>query len=99
MLKFHREILEKFKALKGRARVILYGSVAKGNYRLDSDIDIAVITESEKIKNLAEKIADDIYISTGKVISLKFISSEMLKKNTPFLQEIKKGKVIVWRKA
>ena len=71
MLRFHREILEEFKSLN--AKVILYGSVAKGNYRLDSDIDIAIVTTNKKVRRLAEKIADKIYLKTGKLVSLKFL--------------------------
>jgi len=28
-----------------KAKITLFGSVAKGNYRLDSDIDLAIITK------------------------------------------------------
>ena len=92
MLRFHREILEEFKSLN--AKVILYGSVAKGNYRLDSDIDIAVITANKKVKELAEKIADKIYLKTGKLVSLKFPSPKDFEKETSFIKEIKSGKII-----
>jgi len=31
-----------------KSRVILFGSVARGNYRVDSDIDVLIITEKGK---------------------------------------------------
>ena len=46
MLKIHEKILGEFGAVGKGAKVIVFGSVAKGNYRLDSDIDIAVIVEN-----------------------------------------------------
>jgi len=92
MLRFHREILKEFKSLD--AKVILYGSVAKGNYRLDSDIDIAVVTDNKKVRELAEKIADRIYLKTGKLVSLKFLSPKDFEKETSFIKEIKSGKII-----
>jgi len=39
--------LEEFLPLK--AKIILFGSVARGDYRCDSDIDIAIISK-RKIK-------------------------------------------------
>lgn len=92
MLRFHKEILDEFKRLK--AKVIVYGSVVRGDYRLDSDIDIAVVTEDEKVKKLAERIADEIYFKRGKLVTLKFLSEEDFKKSSPLIEEIKSGKVI-----
>ncbi len=92
MLRFHREILEEFKSLN--AKVILYGSVARGNYRFDSDIDIAIVTDDKKVRELAEKIADRIYLKTGKLVSLKFLSQKDFEKETSFIKEIKSGKII-----
>ncbi len=95
MLKIHREILENFKELKGRAKVVVYGSVAKGNYRLDSDIDVAVISEDKRVKELAEKIADKIYLKYGKVVSIKFLLPKDLEKESAFIKEIKSGRRVV----
>jgi len=61
---------------------------------LDSDIDIAVITANKKVKELAEKIADKIYLKTGKLVSLKFLSPKDFEKETSFIKEIKSGKII-----
>ena len=36
MSKFHKEILKQFKPVGKHAKIILFGSLAKGNYRLDS---------------------------------------------------------------
>ncbi len=95
MLRVHREILNEFKKLKGKASVIAYGSVVKGSYRLDSDIDIAVITKSNQARKLAEKIADKILLKYGKVVSLKFLTKEDLKKQSTFVKEVLSGRRIV----
>jgi predicted nucleotidyltransferase len=60
MLKFHKDILKEFKPVGKQAKIILFGSVAKGNYRLDSDIDLAIITKNENLKKLALSIANKI---------------------------------------
>ena len=95
MLAFQRKIIERFKILKGLAKVYVYGSIAKGNYRLDSDIDIAIVTANKKAKKLATKIANDIYLNEAKLVSLKFFTEKEFKKDLPFILEIKRGRRIV----
>ncbi len=47
-----REIRERLKVLNGNFEVVLYGSVAEGNTRPNSDIDISVLTHlTDKEKN------------------------------------------------
>ncbi|MEM4713055.1 MAG: nucleotidyltransferase domain-containing protein [Candidatus Bathyarchaeia archaeon] len=95
MLKFHKEILKQFEPIGKKAKIILYGSLAKGNYRLDSDIDLAIITKNKKLMKQASSIADKILAEHGKILTLKFISEEDFEKGkSPIISEIKKGIVI-----
>jgi predicted nucleotidyltransferase len=95
MLKFHKEILKEFEPVGKHAKIILFGSLAKGNYRLDSDIDLAIITKDKSLMKLSSSIADKILAEYGKLVSLKFISEEdIVKKKTPLIDEIKSGTVI-----
>ena len=94
MLRFHREILNEFRRLRN-AKVYVYGSVARGNYRLDSDIDLAIVTNDNKVKKLAEEIADKVLIKYGKVVSLKFITPKRFNSCDPFIEEVKKGRRFV----
>jgi predicted nucleotidyltransferase len=52
MLRIHKEILKEFQPVGKKAKIILFGSIAKGNYRLDSDIDLAIITRDKNLMNL-----------------------------------------------
>ncbi|MGB9676010.1 MAG: nucleotidyltransferase domain-containing protein [Candidatus Bathyarchaeia archaeon] len=95
MLKFHKEILKQFEPVGKHAKIILYGSLAKGNYRIDSDIDLAIITKNKKLMKQASSVADKILAEQGKLITLKFITEEELEKGkSPIIDEIKKGIVI-----
>ena len=76
MLKFHKKILKEFEPVGKKAKIILFGSLARGNYRLDSDIDLAIITKDKKLTKLAPSIADKILAEYGKVVSLKFIEDK-----------------------
>jgi len=95
MLKFHKEILKEFEPIGKHAKVILFGSLAKGTYRLDSDIDLAIITKDKNLMELASSIADKILTEHGKLVSLKFIEEKEFENGkSPFIDEIKKGIVI-----
>jgi len=95
MLKFHKEILKQFEPVGKKAKIILFGSLAKGNYKLDSDIDLAIITKDKNLIELAQSIADKILVEYGKLVSIKFINEEELrKKKSPLINEIKRGIVI-----
>jgi len=95
MLKFHKDILKEFEHVGKHAKIILFGSLARGDYRLDSDIDLAIITEDRSLKTLASSIADKILTKHGKLVSLKFIDEKDLEKEkNPLIDEIKKGIVI-----
>lgn len=96
MLEVHRKILSDFKEIGKRAKVILFGSLARGDYRLDSDIDLAVVTEKEQLKKRAAVIADEALFEYGKVVSLTFLSKSEMQRESPFAQAIKEGKVIYY---
>ena len=95
MLKFHKEILKEFEPVGKKAKIILFGSLARGNYRLDSDIDLAIITRDKNLMKLASSIADKILADYGKLVSLKFISPEdLVKGKASLINEIKRGIMI-----
>lgn len=55
------------------AEVILYGSVARGDERQDSDIDLLVLVPQEVTYKLERAISDQIYdieLETDQIISL-----------------------------
>jgi len=95
MLKFQKKILKEFEPVGKKAKIILFGSLARGDYRLDSDIDLAIITKDKKLTKLASSIADKILAEYGKVVSLKFIEDkDFEEEGNPLVEEIKKGIVI-----
>lgn len=72
--------------------IILFGSVARGEAREDSDIDVLVITNKEdfKLRRFFISKAFDVFIKTKKDISVKVISHDdfQLKKNFSFLKNV-----------
>lgn len=73
-------------------RILLYGSYAKGTPREDSDIDIIVISEDFKNKNLRERL-ELLGIAAGRVFepieALGYTPEEIeVNKKGTFLEEI-----------
>ena len=93
------EIAKEFaKSLKDVEKIILFGSVARGEDKGDSDVDILIISRNkQKTKDRAIRKAMDILLDTGTYISVKVISPlefERLK-NTHFIAQIEKEGVLL----
>jgi len=82
-------------------KIILFGSVARGEDKKDSDIDIIIITTDI---NDDLKIEDDIYgktfdtlLETGEYLSVKMVDSEHYQKhkNFSFYRNIEKDSVLI----
>lgn len=78
-----------------KAKVILYGSFARGDYRKDSDMDIIILLDKDQVSRQDEKRIKyplyDIEFETGQVISPLVISRkdwETRHKVTPFYQNV-----------
>ena len=74
--------------------MILFGSVATGHAKNDSDIDILVVTDGDDFKVEKDLIgmAFEVLLRTGKDISVKVIShrdhKDMVTMNTSFIRNI-----------
>ena len=76
---FVREI-KKFciKEIDQNCRVILFGSIARGNYRVDSDVDVLIITDKAKTAWDKAVIAAKIHemLGFGDPIELHIVTNE-----------------------
>jgi predicted nucleotidyltransferase len=75
-------------------RVVLYGSRARGDYKPDSDYDIAVFIKDpgsfyDESGRLAA-IATDILENTGAVISATPFPAEAYRERTGFMHELRR---------
>ena len=101
-----RDILTKIKnsiiSTAPDARIILYGSFARGEEKRESDIDILVLLNKDKVTWLDEKKVKyplyDIEFDTRKIISPLVLSKkdwETRHRITPFYESVKKEGVIL----
>jgi uncharacterized protein len=90
------------KATDPKAVLILYGSYARDDYREDSDIDLLILVDKEKITRVDEKRIKyplyDIEFETGIIISPCVFSKhewETRHRTTPFYENVaREGRVL-----
>lgn len=82
-------------------KIILFGSVARGEDREHSDVDVLIITKNDsfKMQKLVSDIVVDILLKTEIYISAKVLSSSELdflrKMNSSFYKAISKEGITV----
>jgi len=90
-----RKLTKKYNTIK---KVFLFGSMATGSARYDSDIDILIVTEDkfkqqkdilEETREINKKIKNKINISFS-------TEKEFKTSKTPLLNEVKKGGIKLW---
>jgi len=96
----HEPVLTRFRAALAEVygdrleRVVLYGSRARGDYRPDSDYDVAVFikdpgTLTEELDKLAS-LTTAILLDTGAVISAKPFLAGTYRARTAFMHDLRK---------
>ena len=93
------EIAKEFaRSLTDIEKIILFGSVARGEDREDSDVDILIISRDKlKTKDKVIGKAMDILLDENTYISVKVITPQEFErlKNTHFISQIEKEGVLI----
>ncbi|HDM22491.1 MAG TPA: nucleotidyltransferase domain-containing protein [Methanomicrobia archaeon] len=85
---FVKRALEKYKDKIDS--IILFGSVARGKAKEDSDIDILVIWNGKEAEGwrVMTGLAFDVLLDTGEYISIKLLRSGELEEKSPFEKKV-----------
>ena len=82
LLKKHSELSIIFEDIKKnfpRGMIILFGSYTKGNTKEDSDIDIYLETDDNKLKNKLKELNSKLSIKIGKFDTQSLLIKEIIK--------------------
>jgi len=94
-------IRAEIKRIDPKAKIILFGSRARGDARKDSDWDLLILIDSQNIREKEDLFRDKIYdleLDTGEIISLFVYNNKDLTsrhKITPLYRNIKKEGVVL----
>jgi len=85
------------KAPPSTVKVILFGSVARNDFDVDSDIDIMVVsTDIKEAKSFFGEIADELFLKYFVPISIVYVKPERLKFGDWFIQNVLREGKILW---
>lgn len=72
--------------------ILIYGSVARGEAKFDSDIDVIVVVKRNEFKTQMKlaTLAFDILMQTGEYISVQTMKSKELDRDTIFLHNVRR---------
>ena len=92
--------------LQGQAvRIVLYGSMARGDGTPESDIDLAIFVHSRIDREIEDRLSDiivDLNLKYNRVFSVIDIDNSIFakwKNVTPFYQNVEKEGIELWRAA
>ena len=98
MNKLHNLAVERFiskakKILKNNlVDILIYGSLARGDVKEESDIDIIVIVKKNAFKTQMKlaALAFDILMETGEYISVQTLKTKEFERDTIFLHNVRR---------
>ena len=94
-------IRTEIKRIDPKAKVILFGSRARGDAKRDSDWDLLILIDSQNIREKEDLFRDKIYdleLETGEIISMFVYNNKdwtSRHKITPLYKSIKKEGVVL----
>ena len=94
-------IRTEIKRIDPKARIVLFGSRARGDAKKDSDWDLLILIDSLDIRELEDLFRDKIYdleLETGEIISMFVYNNKdwtSRHKITPLYKSIKKEGVVL----
>ena len=94
-----KRLREELSRIPGARAVIVFGSVARGDYRPDSDVDILLVVEDvERAKPLARRISSNVFSETGVPVTVIVASlDDYSSGRTALLRRARREGRALWR--
>ncbi len=72
-----RRLREELPKVPGAKLILVFGSVARGSYRPDSDVDVMLVAENvREARKMAREISSNIFADTGVPVTVIVVSPE-----------------------
>ena len=80
--------------------IVLFGSVSRGDYKPNSDIDVILVTRNVKsTRKLFSEFSYDILLKTNVIVTAIYMTEKDYKNlRTPLTMKVKKEGRILWKK-
>ncbi len=94
-----KRLKEELSRISGAKLVTIFGSVARGDYRPDSDVDVLfVVDDLGEARIKAREISSRIFADTGIPITVIVVSlDDYLTGRTSLIRRAKREGFIIWR--
>ena len=78
---------------------IVFGSIARGDYRPDSDVDVLlVVNDLEDARDMARKISSNVFAETGVPVTVIVVSlDDYLSERTSLIRKAKREGFFLWK--
>jgi len=90
-------------SIPGVLMAVLFGSVARGDYRPDSDLDLLVVAEDSavgEVKKAVRELSSSVYVETGVPISAIVVGeSDFSSERWEFIRRAKREGFQLWRRS
>ena len=85
--------------LNGVRLILIFGSVARGDYRPDSDVDVLLVANNpSEVRRKAREISSEIFAETGVPVSVITVSPEDYERSSNLLiRRAKREGFILWK--
>ncbi len=86
--------------IPGAQLAVIFGSVARGDHRPDSDVDVLIVADDpRKARRSARELASEIFARTGVPVTAVVVSEEDYERGYPLLvARAKREGVVIWRR-
>ncbi len=94
-----RTLRDRLSKIPGGRFAVVFGSVARGDFRPDSDVDVLfVVNDPEKVRSTVRNISSDIFSEMGVPITIIVVSlSDYLAERTSLIRRVKREGFLLWK--
>ncbi len=94
-----RRLREELSSIPGAKLILIFGSVARGSYRPDSDVDVMLVADNvSEARTMAREISSNIFADTGVPVTVIVVSPEDYSKGSiSLIRRAREEGFLLWK--